>query len=54
MGSWLKTARRFIDTHAGELAQAAHLAVRQRLIFGDPPLADDPDALRADLAEKLV
>jgi menaquinone-dependent protoporphyrinogen oxidase len=54
LGNWLKTARRFVDDHAAELAQRPTWLFASGSIVGDPPLADDPDALRAGLAEKLV
>ena len=54
LGNWLKEARRFVDTHAAELAERPTWLFASGSIVGDPPLADDPSALRAGLAEKLV
>jgi menaquinone-dependent protoporphyrinogen oxidase len=54
LGNWLKEARRFIDTHAAELAQRPTWLFASGSIVGDPPLADDQNALRAGLAERLV
>jgi menaquinone-dependent protoporphyrinogen oxidase len=54
LGTWLKEARRFVDTHAAELAKRPTWLFASGSIVGDPPPADDPDALRAGLAEKLV
>jgi menaquinone-dependent protoporphyrinogen oxidase len=54
LGTWLKEARRFVDTHAAELARRPAWLFASGSIVGDPPPADDPDALRAGLAEKLV
>jgi menaquinone-dependent protoporphyrinogen oxidase len=54
LGNWLKEAHRFIDTHAAELAQRPTWLFASGSIVGDPPMADDPNALRAGLAEMLV
>ena len=54
LGNWLKEARRFIDAHAPELAQRPTWLFASGSIVGDPPVADDPNALRAGLAERLV
>ena len=54
LGNWLKDARRFIEAHAEELAQRPTWLFASGSIVGDPPVADDPSALRAGLAEKLV
>lgn len=54
LGTWLKEARRFVDIHAAELAKRPTWLFASGSIVGDPPSADDPDALRAGLAEKLV
>jgi menaquinone-dependent protoporphyrinogen oxidase len=53
-GNWLKQARRFLDEHAAELAARPTWLFASGSIVGDPPVADDPNALRAGLAEKLV
>jgi menaquinone-dependent protoporphyrinogen oxidase len=54
LGNWLKEARRFVDDHAAELAQRPTWLFASGSIVGEPPVADDPNALRAGLAEQLV
>lgn len=54
LGNWLKEARRFIDVHAGELSKRPTWLFASGSIVGEPPAADDPNALRAGLAERLV
>ena len=54
LGNWLKQARRFIDAHGGELARRPIWLFASGPIVGDPPVADDPNALRAGLVERLV
>ena len=54
LGNWLKPARRFLDAHAAELARRPTWLFASGSIVGDPPVADDPNALRAGLAERLV
>jgi menaquinone-dependent protoporphyrinogen oxidase len=54
LGNWLKDARRFVDTHAAELAQRPTWLFASGSIVGDPPVADDPDALRPGLSESLI
>jgi menaquinone-dependent protoporphyrinogen oxidase len=54
LGNWLKEARRFIDAHASELARRPTWLFASGSIVGEPPLADDPNALRAGLVEQLV
>src|SRR5512132_2500114 len=54
LGNWLKDARRFLDTHAAELAQRPTWLFASGSIVGEPPVADDPDALRPGLVERLV
>jgi menaquinone-dependent protoporphyrinogen oxidase len=54
LGNWLKPARRFLDAHAGELARRPTWLFASGSIVGDPPVDDDPNALRAGLAERLV
>lgn len=54
LGTWLTPARRFLDAHAAELAQRPTWLFASGPIVGDPPVADDPNALRAGLAERLV
>jgi menaquinone-dependent protoporphyrinogen oxidase len=54
LGNWLREARSFIDAHAGELAERPTWLFASGSIVGDPPVADDPNALRPGLAETLV
>lgn len=54
LGNWLKQARRFVDAHAPELAQRPTWLFASGSIVGEPPVADDPNALRAGLVERLV
>ena len=54
LGNWLKEARRFIDARAPELAQRPTWLFASGSIVGDPPVADDSNALRAGLVERLV
>lgn len=54
LGNWLKQARRFLDAHAAELAGRPTWLFASGSIVGEPPVADDPNALRAGLAEQLV
>jgi menaquinone-dependent protoporphyrinogen oxidase len=54
LGNWLKEARRFIDTHARELAERPTWLFASGSIVGEPPVAGDPNALRAGLVERLV
>ena len=54
LGNWLKEARRFVDDHAAELAQRPTWLFASGSIVGEPPVADDPDALRPGLVERLV
>ncbi len=54
LGNWMKEARTFLDAHADELALRPTWLFASGSITGDPPVADDPNALRPSLAEKLV
>lgn len=54
LGNWLKEARRFLDAHAAELARQPTWLFASGSIVGDPPVADDPNALRAGLADRLL
>ena len=54
LGNWLKQARRFIDANAGELARRPTWLFASGPIVGEPPVADDPNALRAGLVKRLV
>jgi menaquinone-dependent protoporphyrinogen oxidase len=53
-GNWLERARTFIDAHAGELARRPTWLFSSGPIVGEPPVADDANALRAGLVERLV
>ena len=53
-GSWVKEAIRFVDGHAAELSQRPTWLFASGSVVGDPPVADDPNALRAGLVERLV
>ena len=54
LGKWLKEARRFVEVHAAELAQRPTWLFASGSIMGDPPVGDDPNAMGAGLAERLV
>ena len=54
LGNWLEEASRYLDAHATELAQRQTWLFASGSIVCDPPVADDPNALRAGLAERLV
>jgi menaquinone-dependent protoporphyrinogen oxidase len=54
LGNWLKAARQFVETHATELTQRPTWLFASGSIVGNPPIADDPNALRAGLADRLV
>ena len=54
LGTWLKEARRFLQTHATELARRPTWLFASGSIVGDPPIADDPNALRAGLGDRLL
>jgi menaquinone-dependent protoporphyrinogen oxidase len=54
LGNWLKDARRFLQAHAAELAERPTWLFASGSIVGDPPPDEDPNALRAGLAERLV
>src|SRR5262245_1050154 len=54
LGNWLKPARRFLDAHAAELAHRPTWLFASGSIVGNPPVGDDPNALRAGLAERLI
>ena len=49
LGNWLKQARRFIDEHADQLARRPTWLFASGSIVGDPPIGDDPNALRPAL-----
>jgi menaquinone-dependent protoporphyrinogen oxidase len=54
LGTWLREARTFVDVHAEELAERPTWLFASGSITGDPPVADDPKAVRSGLAETLV
>lgn len=54
LGNWLKEARRFVDAHAAVLAQRPTWLLASGSIVGEPPVVDDPDALRPGLVKRLV
>lgn len=54
LGNWLKDARRFVEAHSSELAGRPTWLFASGSIVGNPPVADDPNALRAGLAETLL
>ena len=54
LGTWLKQARRFLDEHADALAQKPTWLFASGSIVGEPPVGDDPNALRAGLADRLL
>ena len=54
LGTWLEEARSFVDAHAEELAQRPTWLFASGSITGDPPVDDDPNAVRVGLAESLV
>jgi menaquinone-dependent protoporphyrinogen oxidase len=54
LGNWLKEARRFVDSHASELVRRPTWLFASGSIVGDPPVADDPNAVRASVVERLV
>lgn len=53
-GNWVKGARRFVEAHAGELAERPTWLFASGSVTGDPPVGDDPNAMRASVVEKLV
>lgn len=52
LGQWLKPARTFVDAHAHELAQRPTWLFASGSIVGDPPVGDDPNAVRASHVAK--
>ena len=54
LGQWLKTARSFVDDHAGDLARRPTWLFSSGPIVGDPPPPDDPRAVQAALVARLV
>ena len=53
-GKWMKEALRFVDAHANDLASRPTWLFGSGPIVGNPPVADDPNAIRASVVEKLV
>ena len=53
-GKWMKEALRFVDAHANDLASRPTWLFGSGPIVGNPPVADDPNAIRPSLVEKLV
>ena len=53
-GNWQKEARSFVAAHAGELAQRPTWLFGSGSVTGDPPVGDDPDAMRPSVVETLV
>jgi menaquinone-dependent protoporphyrinogen oxidase len=53
-GKWMKQAIRFVDAHADELAERPTWLFASGSVTGNPPIADDPNAIRPSLVEKLV
>jgi menaquinone-dependent protoporphyrinogen oxidase len=54
LGRWAKTARRFVDDHADDLARRPTWLFSSGPIVGDPPPPDDLAAVKATLVEELV
>lgn len=54
LGKWLKEGIRFVDAHAGELAERPTWLFGSGSIVGDPPVGDDPNAMRASFVEALI
>lgn len=52
-GKWMKEATRFVDTYAGELAERPTWLFGSGPIVGNPPLTDDPNAIRPASVKKL-
>jgi menaquinone-dependent protoporphyrinogen oxidase len=54
LGNWMKEARSFVEANADELAEMPTWLFASGSITGDPPVADDPNAIRPSVVEKLV
>jgi menaquinone-dependent protoporphyrinogen oxidase len=54
LGKWLKDATRFLEAHAEELGAHPTWLFASGSIVGDPPVGDDPNAMRPSLAENLI
>lgn len=53
-GKWMKEAIRFVAAHADELAERPTWLFGSGSITGNPPVDNDPNAMRPALVEKLV
>jgi len=53
-GKWMTEAVRFVDAHAGELSERPTWLFGSGAVTGDPPIADDPNAIQTSLVERLV
>ena len=53
-GKWMKEALRFVAVHADELAERRTWLFGSGSITGDPPVDDDPRAIRPSLTETLL
>ena len=53
-GNWMKEARNFVDAHADELAARPTWLFASGSVTGDPPAADDPNAIRPSLVANLL
>jgi len=53
-GKWMKEAIQFVDAHAGELAERPTWLFASGSITGNPPIAEDKNAIRPSLVEKLL
>jgi menaquinone-dependent protoporphyrinogen oxidase len=54
LGQWLRTARRFVDDHAGALAGRPTWLFSSGPVVGDPPPPEDPRAVQPALVETLL
>jgi menaquinone-dependent protoporphyrinogen oxidase len=54
LGRWLNDAIRFVGAHADQLAERPTWLFGSGSIVGDPPVGDDPKAMRASFVEELV
>jgi menaquinone-dependent protoporphyrinogen oxidase len=53
-GNWMKEARNFVDAHTDDLAGRPIWLFASGSVTGDPPVADDPNAIRQSLVARLV
>lgn len=54
LGQWLDDGRTFVERFGDDLAGRKTWLFSSGSIVGDPPVGDDPNALRAGLAEELA